>query len=432
MESENKSFSVTQYLKSLKLRVEDTPAVWVRGVITQINEKPNIAYLSLADFKEGSVTAESTISLFCFASKYASIRGKTENYSQPFVIKEELKVCFLIKADLYIPYGKLQAQILDIDPIYTLGELALTKSAILKRLALEGLLQKNKQVPLAEIPLRIGLITGKGTAAYKDFTTKLSASPFAFKVKTSYAKMQGAETESSVLESLRILTQDETLDVICIIRGGGSKTDLNFFDSEALCRAVANSPIPVFTGIGHEIDRSLLDEVAYQSCITPTDTAKQLIDRVADRWNKMLGLAQGIALRTKESLVQFNKDLVSKGNRLQQKVNAMLVKESTRISIVQSSLQRNTQYIFKTEQERLSRNAEGLRQGSRKILDLEKSKFQLMELKVKTADPETTLAKGYTLTLSASGKFIRNASQLKPGDSLTTKFKDGTVTSVVQ
>ena len=431
METENKSYTVTQYMKALKQKVESTPAVWVRGVITQINEKSKIVYLSIADFEEGNVTPLATVPLYCFAAKFAAIRAKVENYPQPFVLKEQLKVSFLIKADLYVPYGKLQAQILDIDPVYTLGELALTKSAILKRLALEGLLEKNKSLTFAEVPIRVGLITGEGTAAYKDFTTKLAESPFAFKVKTAYAKMQGADTEPTVLAALEELAKDSELDVVCIIRGGGSKTDLNFFDSEALCRAVANFPLPVFTGIGHEIDRSLLDEVAYQSCITPTDTAKRLIDRVADSWNKMLATAQGIALQTKEVIHHYKQDLSNTGNRLQQKVNALIQKEALKLSLYRSNMQKDLQFVFRGEQERIARDTEGLHQGSRKILDLEKSKFSLIELRVKNADPETTLSKGYTLTLDANGKFVRNKSQLKPGDTLTTRFKDGSVQSKV-
>lgn len=431
MESENKSYTVTQYMKALKQKVESTPAVWVRGVITQINEKSKVVYLSIADFEEGNVNPLATVPLYCFATKFTAIRAKVENYPQPFTLKEQLKVSFLIKADLYVPYGKLQAQILDIDPIYTLGELALTKSAILKRLALEGLLEKNKALTLADVPIRVGLITGEGTAAYKDFTTKLAESPFNFKVKTAYAKMQGADTEPTVLAALEELAKDSELDVVCIIRGGGSKTDLNFFDSEALCRAVANYPLPVFTGIGHEIDRSLLDEVAYQSCITPTDTAKRLIDRVADSWNKILATAQEIALQTKEAIYDYRQELSNTGNRLQQKVNALIQKEAIKLSLYKGNLQKDIQFVFRGERERIARDSEGLHQGSRKILDLEKSKFNLIELRVKNADPETTLSKGYTLTLDANGKFVRNKSQLKPGDTLTTRFKDGSVQSKI-
>lgn len=432
MAQEIKSFTVTQYLTSLKKRVEETPSVWVRGVITRMTVKPNIVYISIADFVEGSVKPVAALDLTCFASRFAYILAKIQSFEHPFELREELKVSLQIKADLYIPTGRLQAQILDIDPVYTVGELALTKSAILKRLAVEGLLEKNKSLDLAEMPMRIGLITGEKTAAFKDFTSKLSDSPFAFKVMTVYAKMQGEETEKSVLAALEKLAREPSLDVVCIVRGGGSKTDLNYFDSEALCRAVANYHIPVFTGIGHEIDKSLLDEVAYQSCITPTDTAKRIIDRVNDGWNKMLVAAQNVAIGAKDAILRENQTLANAGARLQQKVTAKIQNEKTKLAVCGSNLKRDLNYIIRDESARLDRNTEGLKQGSRKILDLAKSKFTLSEVRVKAADPATTLAKGYSLTLDAAGKFIRNASQLKAGDKMTTRLRDGEVTSVVQ
>lgn len=432
MTAEIRSYSVQKFLTSIKNKLDSTPPVWVHGVITQLTEKGNMVYMSIADFNEGDVKPTATIALSCYAGRFAAIRAKTENAPVPFVIKDQLKVCFQIKADVYIPFGKLQGTILDIDPVYTLGELAITRSAILKRLALEGLLEKNKNVEFAEVPLRVGLITGEKTAAYKDFTTRLDASPFNFKVTTAYARMQGNETETSVIAALEALLQDGEIDVICIVRGGGSKTDLNYFDSEALCRAVANCPIPVFTGIGHEIDKSLLDEVAYQSCITPTDCAKRLVERVAESWNRMLLTAQDIAGKTKDMLVQCNKDLAAKGNFLSQSVTSRLQREKTKHVIAASSLKKDLHFILQKETERIDRNTEGLRQGSRKILELAKSRFELVDNKVKNADPQTVIAKGYTLTLDSDGKFIRNASQVKSGDVLKTKFKDGSIESVVR
>lgn len=419
-------------MTSLKRKVEETPAVWVRGVITQITQKPNIIYLTIADFEEGNVKPISVISLSCFAGRFAAIQAKIASCGKPFELKDQLKVSFLIKAEIYVPYGKLQAQILDIDPVYTIGELAMTRMEILRKLGAEGLIEKNKLLELAPAPMRIGLITGEGTAAFKDFTTKLADSPFAFKVMTLYAKMQGSETEATVLAALEKLAKVDSIDVVCIVRGGGSKTDLNFFDSEALCRAVANFPVPVFTGIGHEIDKSLLDEVAYQSCITPTDTAKQLVDRVAESWNRMQVTAQEIAAGAKDTLVHANQALANCGTALQQKVTSRIQGEKTKLVVCGSNLKRDLSYIIRSENARIDRNIEGLHQGTRKILDLAKSKFTLLETKVKAADPATVLAKGYSLTLDSTGKFVRNASQLKAGDKLTTRFKDGEVSSVVQ
>ena len=418
-------------MTSLKKKLESTPEIWVNGVITQINAKGKVVYLSIADFDEGDVKPKATMPLVCFSSRYEYLQEKINNCPEPFTLREQLKVNVLIKAELYIPSGKLQAQILDIDPVYTIGELALTKAAILKRLVSEGLVHKNKSLPLAYTPVRIGLITGEGTAAFKDFTTKLKESPYLFKVKNAFAKMQGDETEASILRALEILRQDNSIDVVCIIRGGGAKTDLNFFDSEALCRAVANYPIPVFTGIGHEIDKSLLDEVAYLSCITPTDTAKKIIERVEESWNNMVTSAQELATKSKDYLTVCNQDLTAKAMYLQKFVTRRIQDEKTKLAVSQNSMQKNLQYLFKSERDLLRRNIDGLKQGSRKILDLAKSNFALFETKVKNADPATTLAKGYSLTLDSNGKFIRNATQVKSGDRLITRFKDGNVESVV-
>lgn len=431
MDSENKSYSVKQYMTALKQKVETTPAVWVHGVITQISEKPRVVYLNIADFEEGSVIPQATVSLTCFRPKFEAIKAKIASFSNPFELKEQLKVSLLIKAELYVPYGKLQAQILDIDPIYTLGELALTKSAILKRLALEGLLDKNRNLELAQMPLHIGLITGEGTAAFKDFTTKLAESPFNFQIETVYAKMQGNETESSIIEALASLQANPEIDAICIVRGGGSKTDLNFFDSEALCRAAANATVPIFTGIGHEIDKSLLDEVAYLSCITPTDCAKRLIERATESWNKMLETARNIAEGAKDTLNTSNRELTNIAHQLEQILGERFHSEKMKLAQITTSLSKDIRYLFQAENDRLERNTEGLKQGTRKIIELEKTKFALNEIKVKAADPSTILSKGYTLTLDANGKFIRNASNLKAGDRITTRFREGDVTSQV-
>ena len=431
MNPENRSYSVKQYMTALKQKVESTPAVWVHGVITQISEKPKVVYMSIADFEEGSVIPQATVSLSCFAAKFAAIKAKIASFDNPFEIKPQIKVQLLIRAEVYVPYGKLQAQILDIDPVYTLGELALTKSAILKKLAMEGLLDKNKSVPLAEMPLRVGLITGEGTAAYRDFSTKLAESPFAFHIVPAFAKMQGNETESSVIEALETLRNDPELDVVCIVRGGGSKTDLTFFDSEALCRAVANYPIPVFTGIGHEIDRSLLDEVAYQACITPTDCAKHLIERAIESWEALIRATRNIAEGARNCLGEYKNELSTTGHQLQQILGRRFTQEKTTLAQIAVSLKKDMHFLFQSESGRIQRNEEGLRQGTRKIIEFEKAKFGLNEQKVKAADPKQVLAKGYTLTLGANGKFIRNASELKPGDRITTRFRGGDVTSQV-
>ena len=432
MDQPIKSYSVENYLTSIKNTLSRTPEIWVHGVITQLVIKPKVVYLSIADFAEGDVKPVATLPLYCFTGKFDALCQKAEMAEKPFTLREQIKVCFQVKADLYITLGKFQAQILDIDPVYTIGELALTRQAILKKLQKEGLLDKNKALEFPATPINVGLITGETTAAYKDFTTRLKESPFNFKVHAEYAKMQGNDTESTVLQALERLQQDSEIDVICIVRGGGAKTDLNYFDSEALCRAVANCSVPVLTGIGHEIDKSLLDEVAYLSCITPTDCAKRLVERVQDSWLAMTSLMDDIGNGANGLLTQSRETLTSAGHSLQRNVTSRIQKEKSDIAIKGTSLSKEVRFILKNEFQRVDRNVEGLHQGSRKILELETAKFQMAEMRVKNASPETVLKKGYSFTLDKDGKFVKSKNQVHPGDLITTHLADGSVESVVQ
>ena len=384
MEQPIRSFSVGKYLQSVKKTLTGTPAV--------------VVYLSIAEYEEGNVKPVATLPLTCFIPKYAAICQKAETAAKPFALREQIKVCFLVQADLYITLGKFQAQILDIDPVYTIGELAITKQAILKKLTQEGLLRKNAELEMPPTPLHVGLITGESTAAFKDFTTRLEASPFAFKVHTAYAKMQGNETESTILAALERLQQEPEIDVVCIVRGGGSKTDLNYFDS----------------------------------CITPTDCAKRLVERVAESWQAMFSTVEDIQKGSIALLSESREELFNLAHSLQGTVMGRIQREKSQIAVKGTSLAKEVQFILRNESQRISRNDEGLRQGSRKIIELEMAKFEITELKVKNASPETALAKGYSFTLDSNGKFIKSKDQVKAGELITTRLADGTIQSVVQ
>jgi exodeoxyribonuclease VII large subunit len=320
------------------------------------------------------------LQLLVWASDYAVLRQKLE-------IVPDIKINVLVEADFWVPSGSFRAKILDIDPAYTLGELARTRQAILQRLSEEGLLRKNARLPMPLLPLRVGLVTAEGSAAWHDFTTTLAASGFAFAVSVEFAWMQGAETESTVLAALGRLRQDASLDVVCVVRGGGGKTDLNYFDSEALCRAVADFPTPVLTGIGHEIDSSLLDLVAWRQCITPTDCAKFLVEAAADAWDR--------ARRATDSVARLAR------LRLQ------------------------------GEQERAARNASGLQMGVRKILDYQKMRLDLLSEKVWARDPARQLERGYAMVLGVEGRLLRRAADLVAGDAVALRFADGERPAVI-
>ncbi len=432
MSNEIRTFPVSKYLTSIRnLLQTKVPAVWVNGVITQISERGRMVYLSIAEFAEGDVKPLATLPLYIFGSDFSKMSAKLKNLPAPFALKEQIKVNLLVESDFYVPYGKFQGRVLDIDPAYTIGELALTRRAILERLEKEGLLRKNAALPLAEVPLRVGLITGEGTAAFQDFCTTLASSGFAFEVIPAFARMQGNETENTILEALGILrTRD--VDVVCIVRGGGSKTDLNYFDSEALCRAAALFPVPVLTGIGHEIDKSLLDFVAWESRITPTDCAKFLIERVTGAWADTQDLIREITAKIQSRLILNKERLKHFRERLSKNASGKFLSEKAALVQIGKNISKIPQFHLRTEHERLKRNKDGFTIGVQKILKLKLAHFELLETKVRLADPETLLARGYSLTYRKDGKPVRNGESLKSGDVLVTRFAQGSVESVVR
>ena len=370
------SYSLSSYLTSVQKLVETKiPQVWVYGIVSNIQEKGRMVYITLAEYVEDTVLPKATLSVTMFAGQYAAL---------PFPITKDLKIKALLKSDFYIPHGKFQCKILDIDTYYTIGEIALTRKKIWEQLVKENLHRLNSELAMPALPLNIGLITSQGSAAHNDFVSMIKRSGFAFEITLVPAKMQGQNTENDIIEALGKLRSFNDLDVVCIIRGGGAKTDLVFFDSYALCKAVALFPLPVLTGIGHEIDESLLDKVAHTHLITPTDCAKFLISKIDAAWQRLHSY------------------------RILQLVNICGKR-------------------FALEKERLSRNQLGLERGVQKILDFQKQFLQLLEEKTKAANPKTQLKRGYTITKNESGKILRSAKDVS--GHLITVFADGEVMS---
>lgn len=422
-----KTFPVSKYLSAVKkLITTQIPPVWVNGVITQITERGRMVYLAIAEFAEGDVKPVAKLDLYLFAGEFAQMQARLANLPVPFAIKEQIKVNLLVEADFYVGSGKFQCHVTNIDPNFTVGELAKTRKAILQRLEKEGLLEKNKRLPFARLPLKVGLVTGERTAAYKDFTTTLAASGFPFEVVTAFAKMQGNETESTVLDALSALEKRDDLDAVCIVRGGGAKTDLNYFDSESLCRKIANFPYPVLTGIGHQIDESLVDKVAYASCITPTDCAKFLIAQAESARRTLAEIVQRIASGTRLSISSAKERLFQAESRLSIVFGKRIAAEGQKLHAYAHRLVHDSDRLFRQEESRLDRNIEGLRLGAQKIIALEKARFELVEANVRANDPKRILSRGYSYA-TFNGKTIASAAGIHAGDELSLHFADGCV-----
>ncbi len=370
-----KVFSITQYSRSVeRLLKAQVPRIWVKGVITQLNQRGKIAYLTLGEFEEGDARPRAVLEATMWTSELEIYNFRFANLAIPLALRVDLKVALLLEANFYVPSGRFQPRVVDIDEKFTIGELSLTRQKILERLHKDGLVQRNKTRALIDWPLRIGLITAPGSAAYQDFTTILLQSGFSFRIAFAGAKMQGEATEPTVLHALTRL-QKLRLDVICIVRGGGAKTDLVYFDSENICRAIAGCAVPVLTGIGHEIDNSLADLVAYANKITPTDCAQFLEARVGECYGRLGEMAGSLAETWRMECQQNWHDLSQRAFALKHNWEGRRATEELRCREQARMLGSGSRQSLRGESDRLERNRIGLIRGPRKILRMQRLRF---------------------------------------------------------
>jgi exodeoxyribonuclease VII large subunit len=326
---------------------------WVKAELSSCKSKGENFYCDLAE-TDGAGTLLAQVRCTIWASEMRRIRQKFEEQGLTLRLDDGNVVGILCRLQFHPVYG-LALRGLDMDPAFVLGELELKKRAIIDRLQKEGLDKVNGQIFLHRLPIRIGLITSEGTAAFYDFTKTLFASPYGFQVMLASASMQGELTQNSILKSLAVLEKLQ-LDLVVICRGGGSKIDLSWLDSEVLARAIVDYRYPVWTGIGHEIDTSVLDVVAAQHFKTPTAIAEELVGRfeafaqytnqarhnLKSAWTFRLGAEQkwmkdvvkGIRLGTKK-LIDVHRSKLREGieglnGRVQKRLGAERQKSSQR------------------------------------------------------------------------------------------------------
>lgn len=444
----SRSYPVSRYLESIKrLVTTKVPPVWVHGVISQLQVRDHWCFLTLSEYSPSDVRPIATLNLFLFRSHLDALHARLDKLAQPFRLAVELKVSLLVEADFYVAQGKFQARITDIDPRHTLGELALTRQAILERLRKENLLERNRQLPSPQIPLRLGLITAQDSAASQDFLQTLHSSPFAFKVSVMWARMQGNSMEEDILQALGKLRLQTELDALCIVRGGGSRSDLVYFDSEALCRAVAQFPVPVYTGIGHEIDSALIDLVAHRSCITPTDCAGHLVGLVDEAWRRTCSCAGDIGAAVLLRLGTASTQLLKVGQCFGQFLPRRINREKEKHAFLLRGLQRGPQKIlalrkagFRSvahrilltwkyrgvhEQRKNKDLGSQLVRFTRNIIKQQDAKLQQLEMLCKARDPVQVLARGYALVRNSQGRILRGWADLGDDQQVQVQLRDG-------
>ncbi len=249
--------------------------VWVRGEIQGWNERGPHAYFRLVDDGDNG---KAVLNVQFFAPSRARLR--------PLLAKNRLRLADGLKVrifghlDFFAGSGQLGLKMSGIDPRFTLGDLAMQRDEVLRRLVASGMYDENRRRRLVAAPLRVGVVTSIDSAAWADFSHEIERSGIGFQLRVIDVRVQGESAVPMITAALRSLGRHDDLDVLVLIRGGGARSELATFDDEQIAVAIATSPLPVFTGLGHEIDRSIADEVAHTAVKTPTACAAALVERV--------------------------------------------------------------------------------------------------------------------------------------------------------
>ena len=406
------SFSVLQLGNFLKDGLNNLfpQDFWIEGQISnfRIVPKSGHAYFDLIDpVSEQGSQPMGKFSVALWSSQRLKI-NKTLQHKSELILANDINVKILAHLDFWPPGGRLQLIMRDVDPQFTFGHLAQEKEKLLQILKVEGLTEKNKLHVISSPALNIALITSVGSAAYADFCDELINSNFSFNILARDTRMQGEGSSSDIEEGLQIVTSYQP-DVIAIIRGGGSTSDLLSFDSESLARAIANSSIPIFTGIGHEIDQSIADIVAHTSYKTPTACAAGLVEIVNEFIGKILAI--------KTAIINLSHNKISLAQ------------------IHHSNLYSRTVTIAKTFLFNSNENLKGVKERISlivpNIIKRNGDKLHGFEDQIRALDPKRLLARGWSITRTQKGEIISSTNNLFKGDEIETIFEDGTVKSTI-
>lgn len=363
----------------------------------------------------------------------------------------------LIKAEIQFHelYG-FSLLVTDIDPVYTLGDIAKKRMEIIQQLKDDGIFDMNKGVKMPLVPQKIAVISSESAAGFGDFKEQLLNNEYGYQfyIKLFQAAMQGDQTESSVISALDAIYEHcEVFDAVAIIRGGGAKTDLSYFDSYMLAMNVAQFPLPVITGIGHQRDESIVDMVAHTKVKTPTAVAAFFIDRLATFEGQLEQNVQAVIEQTTAQIQGENRHLEREINNFIPLINKFLEKKYSELSLQQQQLDNVVKRFAETEKRYLHAQIAEFKntverqlyghyfylKGLRlKLQNLPEKYFlkqdyqlRLWSEKNQAYNPEQLLKRGYTLTMK-NGVIIKSVEQLQKGDKIALKMRNGKVAAVVE
>jgi exodeoxyribonuclease VII large subunit len=475
----DQQLSLFELQRQIKGSLDDTFSmpVWVKAEISEMTvNRSGHCYLDLVETEPGTDTVLARCRATIWSYTFRMLKPYFETTTgQTF--SEGLKVLLQAKVEYHEVFG-ISLNIRDIDPVYTLGDLARQRREIIRRLQEDGVFEMNKDLELPLVPQRIAVISSPTAAGLQDFLDQLHNNPhqFVFYTKLFPAVMQGSEAPKSIMNALDLIYEYETyFDAIVIIRGGGAQLDLACFDQYELAFTVAQFPLPVITGIGHDKDDTVVDMVAHTRMKTPTAVAEFLISGALQFSQELNELEKHFAELITGQLDDQKERLNEAADQLNLLVNRLIVSQQNRLNIAGIQLANRTDSFLKGQQSDLKqltidtknktnrfvtlqnhlldqsgsklnfifRNQMLKRQSqlhqfrnmvkllSLETLRAEKKNLNSVQEKLRLVDPQNILKRGFSLT-KLNGKIVKTVGQLQKGDLLEIRLSDGTVESTVK
>lgn len=428
---------------------------WITAEISEIKENyAGHCYLELVEKGREETNIRARVKAVIWNKRYSFLKSFFINITGE-TLKPGMKILAKVKVDYHEIYG-LSLVISDLDPSFTIGELAVRRQMIIRRLEEEGIFTMNRELVIPIVPQRIAVVSSKNAAGYTDFMKHLTENSYGYVFYTALydTAMQGEDTEPGIISSLdRIATQTDLFDVVVIIRGGGSQTDLSWFDNYNIAYHITQFPLPVITGIGHEKDLTVTDMVACRALKTPTAVAGFLIECMNEAEAVITELSQEIRNSTGLILERNRSRIENARIRLIPTARIMVAELRERISVRMLELvNTGKQFIARAgnkpasqgsrlihaargyvaaRESAMDNNRKNLRQLALNSIIMRSLSMTTLEKTLEALDPGKVLGRGYTIT-SRSGRIVKKGSGLKKGDLIDTLFCDGTVSSRVE
>ena len=418
------------------LECEMPDEYWVEAELSECREARGHCYMELIQKDERNATPIAKASARCWASKWMLVRPYFERTTGQR-LHAGMKVLLKVYAQFHEAYG-FSWIVTDIDPTYTLGDMARKRQEIIRQLKEEGVFDLQKELQLPLFCQRIAVISSETAAGYGDFCNQLADNPYGFKFETQLfpAIMQGEGVEQSIINALERIYDYHLsfihypFDAVVIIRGGGATSDMSGFDTLTLAENVANFPIPIITGIGHDRDESILDMVSHTRVKTPTAAAAFLIDHLKTVLDAINDAQDRITGYTQQKLSVLKAQLSAIAETLPRIFTTVRTRHKARLDALNSRIIASVRQSTITHQSKINAFEGRIPILLDRRLMTEKHRLQLIEEKTKSLDPALLLKRGYSITLK-DGHVLRNATALRPGDEIETRLANGTVRSTV-